>query len=53
MIRKAWKGLSIATAFIFAMSVAGTALAWQYTAFYTYSTLYGQPNGKPWSPLNG
>lgn len=53
MNKNRWKGLSIALAFVLAMSAAGTALAWQYTAFYTSNTLYGQPNGKPWSPLNG
>lgn len=53
MKRTASKGLLLALAFVLFMSMAGTALAWQYTAFYTYNTLYGRPNGKPWSPDSG
>lgn len=47
------KGLVPFLAFVLFMVMAGTALAWQYSQLYTDSTLWGRPQGKPWSPYHG
>jgi hypothetical protein len=49
----AWKGLAVSLAFIFAMGIVGQALAWQYNNAYIGNSLYGQANGKAWSPYQG
>jgi hypothetical protein len=48
-----WKGLAAFLAFVVLMGMAGTALAFQFSQSYQPDTLYGQPNGKPWSPSSG
>lgn len=53
MSRTGWKTLVAFLAFVLFMGMAGTALAWEYSQSYTSSTLYGGPQGKPWSPSGG
>lgn len=47
------KWLILCLAFALFMGMAGTVLAWQFSQSYTSSTLWGQPQGKPWSPYQG
>lgn len=49
----AWKGIIPLLVFVLLMGLTGTALAWQYSQSYTPNTLWGQPNGKAWSPYTG
>lgn len=53
MRKIAWKSSVVFFTFVVLMSVAGTALAWQYSRQYTTSTLFGGSQGQAWSPNIG
>lgn len=53
MRKIAWKSSVVFFTFVVLMSMAGTALAWQYSRQYTTSTLFGGSQGQAWSPNIG